>query len=188
MFLPGESQGRGSLVGCHLWGRTESDITEVKGMQPLKKSHSWTDEAICRAGKEMQTWRTDFVDTVGAGEGGVNWKSGADTCAHHGQNRQLVGKCCGAQGAQFGTDGLEEGGGLRGEGNTDTQLIHTVAQQKLAHHCKEIMCVLVTQSYLTLCDPMDCSLPVSSVHGILQARILGKVAISFSRGSSRPRD
>ena len=29
MFLPGESQGRGSLVGCHLWGRTESDMTEA---------------------------------------------------------------------------------------------------------------------------------------------------------------
>ena len=28
-FLPGESQGRGSLVGCHLWGRTESDMTEA---------------------------------------------------------------------------------------------------------------------------------------------------------------
>ena len=29
VFLPGESQGRGSLVGCHLWGRTESDKTEA---------------------------------------------------------------------------------------------------------------------------------------------------------------
>ena len=29
VFLPGEPQGRGSLVGCHLWGRTESDTTEV---------------------------------------------------------------------------------------------------------------------------------------------------------------
>ena len=29
VFLPGESQGLGSLVGCHLWGRTESDMTEV---------------------------------------------------------------------------------------------------------------------------------------------------------------
>ena len=37
-------------------------------------------------------------------------------------------------------------------------------------------------------DPMDCSPPGSSVHGILQARILEWVAISFSRGSSRPRD
>ena len=41
------------------------------------------------------------------------------------------------------------------------------------------MCVLVTQSCLTLCDPMDCSLAGSSVHGILQARILEWVAISF---------
>ena len=46
----------------------------------------------------------------------------------------------------------------------------------------------VTQSCPTLCDPMDCSLPGSSIHGILQARILEWVAISFSRRSSRPRD
>ena len=41
---------------------------------------------------------------------------------------------------------------------------------------------------MTLCDPMDCSLPGSSVHGIFQARVLEWVATSFSRGSSRPRD
>ena len=46
----------------------------------------------------------------------------------------------------------------------------------------------VTQSCPTLCDPVDCSLPGFSVHGILQARILEWVAISFSRGSSSPRD
>ena len=46
----------------------------------------------------------------------------------------------------------------------------------------------VAQSYLTLCDPMDCSLPCSSLHGIFQARVLEQVAISFSRGSSQPRD
>ena len=46
----------------------------------------------------------------------------------------------------------------------------------------------VTQSWPTLCDPMDCSLPGASVHGIFQARILEWVAISFSRGSSQPRD
>ena len=40
----------------------------------------------------------------------------------------------------------------------------------------------------TLCDPMHCSLPGSSVHGILQARILGWVAIPFSRGSSLLKD
>ena len=48
--------------------------------------------------------------------------------------------------------------------------------------------VLVTQSCLTLCDPMDYSPPGPFVHGILQARLLGWVAIPFSRGSSWPRD
>ena len=47
---------------------------------------------------------------------------------------------------------------------------------------------LYAQSWLILCDPMDYSLLGFSVHGISQARILDWVAISFSRGSSRPRD
>ena len=38
----------------------------------------------------------------------------------------------------------------------------------------------VVQSCPTLCNPMDCSLPGSSVHGVLQARILERVAISFT--------
>ena len=46
------------------------------------------------------------------------------------------------------------------------------------------VCVLVHQSCPTLCNPVHCSLPGSSVRGILQARILGWLAISFSRGSS----
>ena len=40
----------------------------------------------------------------------------------------------------------------------------------------------------TLCDPVGCSPPGSSVNGILQARILEWVAVSFSRGSSQPKD
>ena len=50
------------------------------------------------------------------------------------------------------------------------------------------MLYLVSQSYLTLCCPMDCSPLDSSVHGISQARILEWVAMPSSRGSSRPRD
>ena len=46
---------------------------------------------------------------------------------------------------------------------------------------------LVTQACPALCDPMNCSSPGSSVHGIFQAWILEWVAIPFSRGSSRPR-
>ena len=47
---------------------------------------------------------------------------------------------------------------------------------------------LVAQSYLTLCNNMNCSLPGSSAHGILQARILEWVAVPSSRGSSQPTD
>ena len=53
------------------------------------------------------------------------------------------------------------------------------------------VCVCVysdAQSCPTFCEPMDCTPPGSSVHGILQARMLEWVAISFSRGSSLPRD
>ena len=56
--------------------------------------------------------------------------------------------------------------------------------QKLRSSCGD----LVAQLYPTLCDPIDCSLPGSSVYGILQARIPERVGISFSRGSSLPRD
>ena len=50
-----------------------------------------------------------------------------------------------------------------------------------------VLC-LVTQSSLTLCDPMDCNPPGSSVHEDSPARILEWVAMTFSRGSSQPRD
>ena len=46
----------------------------------------------------------------------------------------------------------------------------------------------VAQSCPTLCDPMDCSLPGSSAHGIFKARVLEWGVVSFSRGSSQPRD
>ena len=78
-------------------------------------------------------------------------------------------------------------------------------------YCKQILCLLifnmkillasklifetmsvqfssVAQSCPILCDPMDCTLPGSSVRGIIQARILEWVVVPFSRGSSQPRD
>ena len=58
-----------------------------------------------------------------------------------------------------------------------------------SYTCKrKNVCAQLLQSYPTLCNPMNFSPPGSSVHGILQARILESVAISSSRGSSRPRD
>ena len=70
---------------------------------------------------------------------------------------------------------------------------HTVVVEKLqgSWATRKIVAVKwseVTQSCPTLSDPMDCSLPGSSVHGIFQARVLEWVVISFSRGSSQPRD
>ena len=56
-----------------------------------------------------------------------------------------------------------------------------------SQHCLEV-CAQSLQSCSTLCNPMDYNLPGSSVHGILQARILEWVVFSFSRGSSKPRD
>ena len=53
---------------------------------------------------------------------------------------------------------------------------------------RECCCCSVTKSCLTLCHPMDCSLPGSSAHEIFQARILEWFAISYFRGSSWPRD
>jgi len=50
------------------------------------------------------------------------------------------------------------------------------------------VCAKSLQSCLTVCYPMDCSPPGSSVHGILQARILEWVAMPCSRGSSQPRN
>jgi len=53
---------------------------------------------------------------------------------------------------------------------------------------QSLYCVLVAQLCPTLCDSMDYSPSRSSVHGVLQARVLEWVAIPFSRGSSQPRD
>ena len=64
----------------------------------------------------------------------------------------------------------------------DIQTLHTLVFVSLG------VCAQLLQSCLTLCDPMDCSLPGFFVHGILQARILEWVAMSDSRGSSQPRN
>ena len=62
--------------------------------------------------------------------------------------------------------------------------ILNIYRLSLINFPSSVCIVLVTQSCLTLCDPMDYSSPGSSVHGILQVRILEWVVISFSRGSS----
>ena len=62
------------------------------------------------------------------------------------------------------------------------------AEKSYIYIWSEVKWSEVPQSCPTLCDPMDCSLPGSSIHGILQARVLEWVAVCFSRRSSQPRD
>ena len=74
-----------------------------------------------------------------------------------------------------------------------TQLGTSIAYQNLKTIQKEICekshcCCLVAKHVQLFCDPIDCSPPSSSVHEISPARILESVAISSSKGSSRPRD
>ena len=65
VFLPGESQGRGSLVGCRLWGRTESDTTEVTWQQQHgpqdqlmeeENTWAWFLEALARYVDHIEVW------------------------------------------------------------------------------------------------------------------------------------
>ena len=71
------------------------------------------------------------------------------------------------------------------EATWQQQQLYSSEKDKLLLHC---YCCLVAKSGPILCHPMDYSLPGLSVHGISQARILERIVISFSRGSSQPRD
>ena len=72
--------------------------------------------------------------------------------------------------------------------NPDSYIFSYIKKIKIINWdtCSSWLSSEVAQSCLTLCDPMDCSLPGSSIHGIFQARVLDWVAISG--GSSRPKD
>ena len=67
-------------------------------------------------------------------------------------------------------------------------MLYNVVLISAAQQNESVVCVKVSQSCRTLCTAMDYSLPGSSVHGILQARILEWIAILSYRGSSQPRD
>ena len=58
VFLPGESQGRGSLVGCHLWGCTESDTTEETWQQQQHQPKSTVPCSLQAINKCLLTWKT----------------------------------------------------------------------------------------------------------------------------------
>ena len=110
------------------------------------------------------------------GESSVETYTRANVEHIHVQDREPVRICCMIQGTQSAA--LRQPGGV-GRGGRWREV------QEGGDIC--IGCLL-TQPAPTLCDPMDCSLPGSSLHGTSQARILEWVAMASSRGSSRPRD
>ena len=71
---------------------------------------------------------------------------------------------------------------IKGNHVSFRELLSILFSGKTVFHCE------VFQSYLTLCDLIDCSLPGSSVHWIFQARVLVWIAIFFSRGPFQQRD
>ena len=85
VFLPGESQGWGSLVGCCLWGRTESHTTEVTQQQQQQHMRNLkydTNELICEAEADSQTQRADlWLSRGGWGQREVDWEFGISRCS-----------------------------------------------------------------------------------------------------------
>ena len=137
VFLPGESQGWGSLVGCRLWGRTESDTTEVS------------------------PW-------VGPGKPnlplGLRGKAGG--CA-----RVTAGLPDSVQPHRWQPTRLPHPWDSPGK-NTGVGCHFFLQCMKVKSESE------VAQSCPTLCGPVDCSLPGSSIHGIFQARVLEWGAIA----------
>ena len=67
-------------------------------------------------------------------------------------------------------------------------MLWRITNSQICTNSQVCMCAISLQSCPTLCNPMNCTLSGSSVHGILQARIWESVAMPSSRGSSPPRD
>ena len=126
VFLPGESQGRGSLVGCRLWSRTRrTRLKRLSSSSSSSASHDCVRLHRRQPTRLPRPWYSPGKNT------GMGW--------------------------------------------------HFLLQCMKAKSESE-----VTQSCPTCSNPMDCSLPGSSVHGIFQARVLEWGAIAFSALSSEP--
>ena len=131
-------------------------------------------------------WRIPWTEepgelqSIGSQRVGHDWSDLA--CSHETQGLRAWLERCQLRGLRKGMVSWEDKGWILGRRNnwSESNVLVGVNQVK-----KE---VLVSQLCPILCDPMDYSLPGSSVHGILQARLLEWVAISFSRRSSWPRN
>ena len=146
VFLPGESQGRGSLVGCRLWSRTESDTTEATQQQQQ--------QAPQRFGKiKMSASRKFCIRNCNAAAAA---KSLHSVLPYRQQPTRLP--------HPWDSPCKNTGVGCY----FLLQCMKVISESEVAPSCR------------TLGDPMDHSLPGSSVHGIFQARVLEWDATAFS--------
>ena len=65
VYLPGESQGRGSLVGCRLWGRTELDTTEATWQQQQQQQMAFWASLIAQSVKNLPAMQETWVQSLG---------------------------------------------------------------------------------------------------------------------------
>ena len=111
-----------------------------------------------------------------------HWGQGPGGEHGHSMQAAVRGRCRQSRGEKMvGHEVRGQQGDTTGEPGGPSKVSRTVTRDLC-------ICGSLPQSCLPLCDPRDCSPPGSSVHGILQARMLEWVAISSSRGSSPPRD
>ena len=167
MFLPGESQGWGSFVGCHLWGHTELDTTEVTQQSLQIITHN-----------ERQTDLVSLSYSLTFSPGITNLLTNIESFTE-----ELCRDCCCCEVASVVSDSVQP------QRQQPTRLYcpwdspgkNTGVGCHFLLQCMKVKSESeVAQLFPTLSDPMVCSLPGSSVLGILQARVLEWAAIAFS--------
>ena len=185
VFLPGESQGQGSLVGYRLWGHTESDTTEHTCVH---SSYLYFKHEVFK-----ELWILCGLPLCGLPFCGLplwpSWQRIHLQCGRPGFD-PWVGKI------PWRRERLPIPVFWPGEfyglyspwGRKELDMTEQLSFSVIRVFPVKVKWSEVAQSCLTLCDPMDCSLPGSSVHGIFQALVLEWIAISFSRVSFWPRD
>ena len=183
VFLPGESHGQRSLVGYSPQGHKELDATEVTQYE--------TTHACTPAYFPSDRWQYTMGYILRLKKNNILNFWLLILHIRNIQNAVPSQEQVKAEQTEKSTMLLRSMGWRDKQVNTGN---HSSPEQKFIsrnlhrNQCHGESESEVAQSCLTLRDPMDCSPPGSSAHGIFQARVLEWVAISFSRGSSQTRD
>ena len=185
----GDSEGQGSLECCSPWSHKESDISErlnnkyeaveqiVKSLPRSTRKRDGPGEQRGSSSRECRLSPLRLHTMTFSS----SWVSEREDDRRRSGFYWVCLLCAGTMLDTADTTSL----------TVQHHLQFSITYRSHKHHLQfsqSFVCVLVPQSCPTLCHPMGSNPPGSSVHGIFQTRILEWVAISFSRGSSQPRD